>query len=681
MSDLAPGVGPSSSGRATNGGARPQGAVPVSQGQQAKLTTPTDIMRRRREREEAKQQAEAAAQGQTTPTPEQSSQRLPERLRTDERPDIPIGQPRTQQPHRRATSEATPGQGPPSYAPTGQPSASASGAGGSFNPRTGQPTSQSQDPSIPGRPRANTQGSGQSRPVPPSSQQPGTQRYSSQQQNPSASGQPQPRVSAQSGPSVQRPSAPTSSAGSMQPAISNFPHAFERWETLSSHWEGLTSYWIRRLEQNTEELRREPLLQQLSRQVTDLSAAGANLFHGVVELQKLRASSERKFQRWFYETRKETERQQEVAAQYEQALVGERRAHAADLSLLQGEIDSSHSTIGRLEKQLSEMQREQHISKEEARRAWEELGRREQEARDQVTALREGQPILVGGIQVFPTAHQTSGRQQSMSGAAPGGSGRPTTRDGSGAPPAMSGVPEGAYGQPILQGSPTHTDPFTEHGGMPRTQPSATNGMHTSAPEAFASPSGGAGFYQQPTSYLHGAPGHRVTAPGTEETFSSDHDEDDYEYDEHGRPRTDVHGNPIVWRRGHPILADDDDEDTADDIEHERAMRAKYGPNTSTAVSYPQVPAPTSARINPVSAPTTAGAVSVGPSHLHPATAGGAGFGAPVDYEGEGYEDSDFDVNQYPSRLSIVDEVDEEASRASEISGRSGRHTPRQPPF
>ena len=76
---------------------------------------------------------------------------------------------------------------------------------------------------------------------------------------------------------------------------SSFPHAFERWETLSAHWEGLTSFWIRRLEENSNEVNREPISQQLARQVTDLSAAGANLFHAVVELQRLRASSERKF--------------------------------------------------------------------------------------------------------------------------------------------------------------------------------------------------------------------------------------------------------------------------------------------------------------------------------------------------------------------------------------------------
>jgi hypothetical protein len=56
----------------------------------------------------------------------------------------------------------------------------------------------------------------------------------------------------------------------------SFPHAFERWETISAHWEGLTVFWIRRLEANSAEINKDPLAQQLTRQITDLSAAGSN---------------------------------------------------------------------------------------------------------------------------------------------------------------------------------------------------------------------------------------------------------------------------------------------------------------------------------------------------------------------------------------------------------------------
>ncbi|TWU75159.1 hypothetical protein ED733_003949 [Metarhizium rileyi] len=187
----------------------------------------------------------------------------------------------------------------------------------------------------------------------------------------------------------------------------SFPHAFERWETLSAHWEGLTSYWIRKLEQNKDDINRDPLSQQLARQVTDLSAAGANLFHAVVELQRLRASSERKFQRWFFETRAELERAQEVNGMLEKALDRERRDRS---DAIRDAIDHERGT-SKAQKQLSEMRKELSISKEEARRAWEELGRREQEERDRTLSLQSGHPTIVGGVQVVPMTHGGVSRQ------------------------------------------------------------------------------------------------------------------------------------------------------------------------------------------------------------------------------------------------------------------------------
>ncbi|KAF4509920.1 hypothetical protein G6O67_001855 [Ophiocordyceps sinensis] len=212
--------------------------------------------------------------------------------------------------------------------------------------------------------------------------------------------------------SHQRPSVgaqPTNPAGQQQPPDvskprNSFPHAFERWETLSAHWEGLTSYWIRKLEQNKDDVNRDPLSQQLARQVTDLSAAGANLFHAVVELQRLRASSERKFQRWFFETRAELERAREVNAMMEAALQKERRDRA---DAVRDAIDQERGS-SKIQKQLAEMRKELSISKEEARRAWEELGRREQEERDRTFSLQTGQPTIVGGVQVVPMTHSAS---------------------------------------------------------------------------------------------------------------------------------------------------------------------------------------------------------------------------------------------------------------------------------
>ncbi|KOS20876.1 hypothetical protein ESCO_004156 [Escovopsis weberi] len=188
-----------------------------------------------------------------------------------------------------------------------------------------------------------------------------------------------------------------------------FPHAFERWEILSAHWEGLTSYWIRKLEQNKEEISRDPLSQQLARQVTDLSAAGANLFHAVVELQRLRASSERKFQRWFFETRTELERAHEVNAMLEAALERERRNRD---QAVQEAVDHERG-VSKTQKQIVEMRKELSISKEEARRAWEELGRREQEERDRTFSLQSGHPTIVGGVQVVPMTQNAPSRHAS----------------------------------------------------------------------------------------------------------------------------------------------------------------------------------------------------------------------------------------------------------------------------
>jgi len=166
------------------------------------------------------------------------------------------------------------------------------------------------------------------------------------------------------------------------------------------------------LEQNKEDLSRDPVSQQLARQVTDLSAAGANLFHAVVELQRLRASSERKFQRWFFETRAELERAQEVNSMLENALEQERRNR--DEAIREAVEKEQGTSLA--QKQLAEMRRELAISKDEARRAWEELGRKVQTEQDRTVSLQLGQPTIVGGVQVVPMTqpshHAQGGYQQ-----------------------------------------------------------------------------------------------------------------------------------------------------------------------------------------------------------------------------------------------------------------------------
>ncbi|ODH25815.1 hypothetical protein ACO22_05050 [Paracoccidioides brasiliensis] len=271
--------------------------------------------------------------------------------------------------------------------------------------------------------------------------------YSQQSQPP----QPSQQTQSQSQQQQSRPRAP-------------FPHAFERWETLSSHWEGLTSYWIRRLEQNNEDLSRDPLNQQMSRQITDLSAAGANLFHAVVELQRLRASSERKFQRWFFDTRAEQEHSREVQAELERLLRTERQSHADAAS----SIAKTEGDKAKAEELVREMRRELQISKEEARRAWEELGRREQEERDRTISLRSGEPTIVGGVQVVPmmqsalSRHTSTNRPPTREGPYPGGPG-PTSMGGQ----SRQDVPESTeqYVYDSQVSSPTGTDILVERSG------------------------------------------------------------------------------------------------------------------------------------------------------------------------------------------------------------------------
>ncbi|KAM7222828.1 hypothetical protein V8F06_001726 [Rhypophila decipiens] len=206
-----------------------------------------------------------------------------------------------------------------------------------------------------------------------------------------------------------QPAESSNQAPSATRVKNSFPHAFERWEALSAHWEGMTSFWIRKLQENTEELERNPISAQLSRQVGDLSAAGANLFHAVVELQRLRASSERKFQRWFFETRGEMERHQEVTAMLEAQLQEERQRRAEAIR----EAVENERNNSKTQKLVAEMRKELLISKEEARRAWEELGRREQEERDRTISLQQGRTTIVGGVQVVPMTQGVPSRQTS----------------------------------------------------------------------------------------------------------------------------------------------------------------------------------------------------------------------------------------------------------------------------
>ncbi|GKZ35978.1 hypothetical protein AbraIFM66950_006815 [Aspergillus brasiliensis] len=440
MSDVAGASGPSgfgANGRTQNGSTRAtQGPVPVNPHPASGVRTPTDIMRQRRDRE-ARKKAEQEARDREQDDIErrqQQEQNRPGQAYAAGVAGDRTSQRRAQMPERSATTTKR---------PEPQASASIPGTGGAHGPR---PTTSAGQPSASQQPHAAPQSSAgwSKQPTQAASEQPSSQAQQSR------------RIP--------------------------FPHAFERWETLSSHWEGLTGYWIRKLEQNNEALERDPLNQQMARQVTDLSAAGANLFHAVVELQRLRASSERKFQRWFFDTRAEQERSKELLAELERQVRTERQARSDALTSLQ----KAESDKSRAEELLKEMRRELQISKDEARRAWEELGRREQEERDRTTSLRNGEPTLVGGVQVVPMIPGPASRHNTN---------RPPTRES----PYASGesaarttaVTEGQY-YADTPASPTGTDPFVE-GQRPLQEPPS------SSPEAQRQYPGH--FYEQGAAY------------------------------------------------------------------------------------------------------------------------------------------------------------------------------------
>ena len=420
---------------------------------------------------------------------------------------------------------------------------------------------------------------------------------------------------------------PDPSGTSQQNPRSTFPHAFERWETLSSHWEGLTSYWIRRLQENTNELNTKPIDQQMSRQITDLSAAGANLFHAVVELQRLRASSERKFQRWFFQTRQEQDQSRNREADLERQLgIAQDRQSQYNTSV--GAVQAERT---KAEETVREMRRELQISKEEARRAWEELGRREQEERERTIALRSGEPTLIGGVQVVPMQGIPS-RQQSTAQ-------RPSTRDGpySGGPgpttfggmpqpqgPSRSQTtttsldsPEREQQQFTYQpegASPAETDPFTETAHRLRHEPDtqfyetpprptqpATSSAAMAAAQAAASitspsrdyPAATNGdsrrFYQQPgtdtaiySPIFSSAPAQQPIRTGTSGTDRSDQRsyipsttsgsvEDDYEVNPDGSYTLDTQGRQIPYsstgsggQAQRPLQSEQDNDDEYD---------------------------------------------------------------------------------------------------------------------
>ena len=736
MSDLLGGANPPGVGtaRAQNGGAT-SGPIPVPQShfRVSGVRTPTDIMKTRQEREARKKaESESRQRGQVASTGAQrqsdpagvaaiETRRISGDPTNTRRPAEPPNN-RTATDRRRSGGDPKIINEPPEYKnnPAGPPAEPSNPADVTRIPQS----SRRRVPSI---------SHDQPRPVPPSGRTvQATQNISQQQsQTKNTSTAPmdsrsQPNVLANM-PQSQPQYAQENNGGGQQQrgTTSSFPHAFERWETLSSHWEGLTSYWIRRLQNNSDEMNREPLNQQMARQVTDLSAAGANLFHAVVELQRLRASSERKFQRWFFDTRAEQERAREVQARLENELRSERQANAdavAEVKRLRNDKDSAFQDRGVTDQmtqdikakdlEVKEMRRELQISKEEARRAWEELGRREQEERDRTTSLRAGEPTLVGGVQVVPMLQGAPSRQTSTN--------RPSTRDGplQTAPSARSG--QQSVESPLDEPGVTHydparsetdTDPFTENGRaaqqpahapmppqqtsdgssaavqaaraqyassqlansiQPQSNPSASAAGGTSIRFGQAAATGptSSSFYQHEGSSLLPAgeqarvmePDDRSFVPSNEDTFS----EEEFEYDGNGDVRRDALGNPIFYQRGAGPSEDSDEDDVQDQLDRERMYSERYGSGLS-GVEYGS---------GPTSTAGPRGQSGRSPTQVYGGPVGQEGSTGPVDYSGSAYGSGlgweSVPRHHHPTRLSDVLEEDERSrtspSRASQTS-------------
>ena len=662
MSDLA-NAGPA---RVQNGGRPGPRQNPGQPNPNTRITTPTDIMRRRRER--AEQRAEQRDQDEENRRIEEERRRSAERRaaavagvagstanrgiggRRPTEPLAPIdGNERRRSDRVSGENQFTSSAAQATYPAVSRPQEVRARPDGA---RT-RPASASQAQARPSQPQA-------SRAASATHTQTGNPTERAQAGSAAQSTQRLPR---------------TRSTGQRNGNASSFPHAFERWETLSSHWEGLTQFWIRRLEGNSEELSGQPINQQLARQVTDLSAAGANLFHAVVELQRLRASSERKFQRWFFETRSEQEKTQERIAQLEAELGAEKQARADEGNAgarVEARVEAraeaeriSAEEVNRIKRNadqmIKEMKRELQISRDEARRGWEEIGRMEQAERDRTFSLKRGEPTLVGGVQVVPMPQAGTSRQTSTSRGHTGGL--------SSHPVQHSDYEEPGYTAYDPARSETDTDPFTEGGrdpGYPQTSTSSL--VQTTAPTTSLAPASqttrtaysqpeanrSAQFYQQQAgTQLHRDEPATSEADARSYVQSADDtiSEDDYDLDERGNVRLDEQGNPIMARRG-PASEDSDEYNVMEQIERERMYGQRYGGEYG-------------------------GSTSTGGSRMTGATSNGGGYGSQPDYTGAGFGsgsgwESVVPRHHHPTRLSDVLEEDERSrtspSRASERS-------------
>lgn len=589
MSDMVGVAGPAvpvGNGRSSNAGSRVPPGAPASQPPSG-VRTPTDIMRQRRDREaRRKAEQEAREREQEELERQQLEQEQQEQAQAQK---YAAGAAAAADPasQRRAQPQRAP-RGAQAQVPPEMVAVTSPGSAPGYRPTTSAGPQDYQAPApAPAPAAAGHDLSGQPQQAPSSSQQrlgPSTQHARSQSAAAATGPQTGPTAFSKSAPAPASSQPGGAPQTLQQPRKAGFPHAFERWETLSSHWEGLTSYWIRKLEQHNEDLERDPLSQQLARQITDLSAAGANLFHAVVELQRLRASSERKFQRWFFDTRAEQERSKEVQGELERQLKAEQQGRADAFAAAQ----TAEQDKTRAEDLLREMRRELQISKEEARRAWEELGRREQEERDRTNSLRNGEPTLVGGVQVVPMVQGVPSRHAT----------RPPTREGPypGGPTATSmGKPtDRTYYDENTPMSPTGSDPFIE----PRkTDPPASKAPYPPTSQLYP---------HEPTAAPYPAP---TSEPDAHSYVGSSEAEEEYT----GYARDNTH--PFSYPAAPPSEGSDE-YDHHPDERHYTTDGAYTGASSSAPIHAPYPP--TTADYSGTGWGGGTGWEAVTPRHRHP---------------------------------------------------------------
>ena len=747
MSDL---LGVSGTSRGTNGAA---GRATAGGPGQSPLRTPRDIMRDREAKQRARVQREQDEAVAAAESERQRRSQDEDMRRTAERRSAGVSAQLRDSGYRSqpTTGGTTPGQNvfdtpvqgqsasvgaPPSASRYGNPEITPRGYTRQENAPSNQPTypttrtrtqTQTQDPKLvpSSQPTVMATASRQQQSLPTTQPTSGTRPTAATGPTPVSQQQPstQPVISA--------PTGETTGRTQRDSNVSSFPHAFERWENLSSRWEGLTSYWIRKLESNPQ---RADINQEMARQITDLAAAGANLFHAVVELQRLRASSERKFQRWFFETRAQQEESQENQARLQRQLDQERTRR------IQAEQQLQESATGaqlnrNVERLLGEYKRELQISKDEARRAWEDLGRQEQAERERVYALREGLVIDIGGIQVVP--HNAPSRGGSV-GQRPRTQGTASSYQQTATPTTAIARDDHAYQYgPGPQGtSPTNTDPFStgerqaiisppssrvqqtvparatsrpqEARSVPPSAPqppptSASAISHARAPTqpATALPAGASpserfytreGVSQQPISqpsYPPTSQPYTTSATPGQISNSETEEEPEWELDASGHVVTDEAGNPIVARgqstrsrrRTRRPSADSDDE-------RDRARAAvargtgQFGDVPSSQAGYGTAPYSRAQEgeivQGPLGGPGSGDAYDDEPEVYRAQTMQGM---PPQDYEGRGFGEDDDEWaemqqsrHHHPTRLSDVPEEDERSreSRLSRPSGGSG---------